>query len=194
MVRWQPSGAAEKTDREPKNEQGSGSDDPEAGGGSNKRFPAKWSLGILNDKETDEVPGQSIASLESRLQSDKSRTGSILLLSKVHDHNEPLGLHREPGRTSTSSLPSQSRSSSRGRTGTPVRPGKKTTADGKTILEPQPDDTPNDPLQWPLWRRNAALLSLGFYCLVGGGMTPILAAGFNVRSILQRNALEPYSS
>lgn len=30
-----------------------------------------------------------------------------------------------------------------------------------------------------MWRRDAALLSLGFYCLMGGGMTPILAAGFN---------------
>lgn len=30
-----------------------------------------------------------------------------------------------------------------------------------------------------MWRRDAALLSLGFYCLMGGGMTPVLAAGFN---------------
>jgi MFS family permease len=37
----------------------------------------------------------------------------------------------------------------------------------------------NDPLNWPVWQRDAALLSLGFYCLMGGGMTPILAAGFN---------------
>lgn len=72
MVRWKPFGPAEKRDGELKNEQGSGSDDPEAGGESNKRRPVKWSLGILNDKETDEVPGQSIASLESRLPSDKS--------------------------------------------------------------------------------------------------------------------------
>jgi MFS family permease len=37
----------------------------------------------------------------------------------------------------------------------------------------------NDPLNWPEARRNASLLSLGFYCMLGGGMTPILAAGFN---------------
>jgi MFS family permease len=37
----------------------------------------------------------------------------------------------------------------------------------------------NDPLNWPSWRRDTALLSLGFYCMVGGGITPILAAGFN---------------
>lgn len=70
----------------------------------------------------------------------------------------------------------------RSRSRTPSRtrePRKKKTADGKIVLDPQPDDSGNDPLNWPMWRRNAALLSLGFYCMVGGGMTPILAAGFN---------------
>lgn len=47
------------------------------------------------------------------------------------------------------------------------------------ILDPQPDDSLNDPLNWPAWRRDCSLLSLGFYCMVGGGMTPILAAGFD---------------
>jgi MFS family permease len=56
---------------------------------------------------------------------------------------------------------------------------KKKTADGQILLDPQPDDSLNDPLNWPKWRRNSALLSLGFYCMLGGGMTPILAAGFN---------------
>jgi MFS family permease len=55
---------------------------------------------------------------------------------------------------------------------------KKLTRDGAIILEPQPDDSQNDPLNWPSWRRDAVLLSLGFYCMLGGGMTPILAAGF----------------
>ena len=55
---------------------------------------------------------------------------------------------------------------------------KKKTADGQIILEPQPDDSLNDPLNWPSWRRDIALLSLGFYCMMGGGMTPILAAGY----------------
>lgn len=56
-------------------------------------------------------------------------------------------------------------------------PSKKTTKDG-IILNPQPEESANDPLNWPAWRRDCALLSLGFYCMVGGGMTPILAAGF----------------
>lgn len=101
--------------------------------------------------------------------------GTVLLLSS--NRNEPLGLRHQEQRTPASSLPSPSppsRSSSR----TPV-PSKKKTPDGQIVLDPQPDDSLNDPLNWPMWRRDAALLSLGFYCLMGGGMTPILAAGFN---------------
>lgn len=55
----------------------------------------------------------------------------------------------------------------------------KRTKDGKIILNPQPDDHPDDPLNWASWRRDVALLSLGWHCLVGGGQTPVLAAGFN---------------
>ncbi|TKA70008.1 hypothetical protein B0A55_07043, partial [Friedmanniomyces simplex] len=123
---------------------------------------ARWTMGMLNDDETDEVPG------------------SVLLLSKVSEYNEPLGLRNAPARTSASSLPSQysaSRSSSIRRWRAPV-PEKKRTPDGKFVLEPQPDDSANDPLNWEAWRRDLALLSLGFYCMIGGGITPILAAGF----------------
>ena len=55
---------------------------------------------------------------------------------------------------------------------------KKKTPEGDIILEPQPEDSANDPLNWPGWRRDTALLSLGFYCMVGGGITPLIAAGF----------------
>ncbi|KAI1140982.1 MFS general substrate transporter [Hypoxylon sp. FL0543] len=118
----------------------------------------KWNMGMLNDKETIEVPG------------------SVLLLAQ--GRNEPLGLRSAPARTSHSSLP----------TGffqeTPPHPvrkeedDKKKTKDGQIILDPQPDDSHNDPLNWPTWRRDSALLSLGLYCMVGGGTTPIIAAGF----------------
>jgi len=100
------------------------------------------------------------------------RTGSVLLLAP--DRNEPLGLRNAPARTSHSSLP----------TGIfrpvtpPVVDTKKMTKDGKIILDPQPDDSANDPLNWQAWRRDSALISLGLFCMVGGGMTPILAAGF----------------
>ncbi|CAI6335760.1 unnamed protein product [Periconia digitata] len=117
----------------------------------------KSHLGILS-ADTDEVPG------------------SVILLSRVHKRNEPLGLQHARGRASASSLPSPyaSRASSR------VRPlEKKRTKDGKFILDPQPEDSQNDPLNWKQLRRDLALISLGFYCMVGGGMTPVLAAGFN---------------
>lgn len=55
---------------------------------------------------------------------------------------------------------------------------RKTTDDGAIILEPQPDDSANDPLNWPTWRRDSALVCLGLYCMVGGGITPLIAAGF----------------
>ncbi|RAH65170.1 putative MFS transporter [Aspergillus aculeatinus CBS 121060] len=122
---------------------------------NNDSYRPKATLGILSDKETDEVPG------------------TVLLLSS--NRNEPLGLRHQPHRESSSSIPSPyppSRASSRS-----VPPQKKT-ANGQIILNPQPDDSANDPLNWPVWRRDAALVSLGFYCLMGGGMTPILAAGF----------------
>ncbi|ORY05272.1 major facilitator superfamily domain-containing protein [Clohesyomyces aquaticus] len=128
--------------------------------------PKKWNLGILGDRLTDEVPG------------------SVILLSSAHKRNEPLGLQHARARTSASSLPSPygppARSRSRGsrRSSRSRAAEKKRTKDGKFILEPQPDDSANDPLNWPALRRDFALLSLGFYCMIGGGMTPILAAGF----------------
>ena len=118
-----------------------------------------WSMGILNDRETEEVPG------------------TVLLLSS--NRNEPLGLHHQPERTSGSSLPSPYPPSTRRSRMHSAAAAKKRTPDGEILLDPQPDDSLNDPLNWPAWRRDMALLSLGFYCMLGGGMTPILAAGFN---------------
>tara|TARA_R110002003_G_scaffold193_4_gene14953 strand:- start:12610 stop:14430 length:1821 start_codon:yes stop_codon:yes gene_type:complete len=82
-----------------------------------------------------------------------------------------LGLQHAHARTSASSLPSVYRRRQ--------PPDKKRTKDGRFILEPQPEDSANDPLNWRQYRRDLALVSLGFYCMVGGGMTPLLAAGFN---------------
>ena len=69
------------------------------------------------------------------------------------------------------------RSASSSRRMTPAE--KKRTPDGKIILEPQPESSLNDPLNWATWRRDMALLSIGFYSMLGGGMTPVLAAGFS---------------
>ena len=102
--------------------------------------------------------------------------------------NEPLGLRNAPARTSASSLPSpfppgsqphSARPHSKTRRSLHSVEEKKKTKDGKIILHPQPDDSLNDPLNWPSWRRDVALVSLGFYCMLGGGMTPVLAAGFS---------------
>jgi MFS family permease len=92
--------------------------------------------------------------------------------------NEPLGLRNAPARISASSLPQQPAVLRRISHAAREAKNKKTTKDGAIILEPQPDDSINDPLNWPTLRRDAALFSLGLYCMVGGGMTPILAAGF----------------
>jgi Na+/melibiose symporter-like transporter len=101
--------------------------------------------------------------------------GSVLLLTG--QRNEPLGLRNAPARTSSSSIPSPYPTLISRRHSHTIE-DKKKTKDGAIILEPQPDDSHNDPLNWPVWRRDSALLSLGFYCMVGGGMTTILAAGF----------------
>ena len=95
------------------------------------------------------------------------------------DHNAPLGLQSAPQRASSSSIALPYPPSVRSLPVHPVSPAQKRTPDGAIILDPQPEDTMNDPLNWPSKRRDFALLSLGFYCMIGGGMTPILAAGFN---------------
>jgi Major Facilitator Superfamily len=120
--------------------------------------PEKWTMGILNDKFTEEVPG------------------TVLLLSA--DRNEPLGLQHQPARDSSSSLPSPYPNTRRDFRHSAAA-DKKKTADGQILLDPQPDDSLNDPLNWSALRRDTALLTLGFYCMIGGGMTPILAAGYN---------------
>ncbi|KAL8929745.1 MAG: hypothetical protein Q9172_000302 [Xanthocarpia lactea] len=139
-------------------------DSSSEGSEENKAKPNKWSMGILNDALTDEVPG------------------SVLLMSNA-TRNEPLGLRNAPARISASSMPQVYPSNSEPSTSRPVLEQEMTemkkTKDGTMILEPQPDDSMNDPLNWPALRRDIALLSLGFYCMLGGGMTPVLAAGFN---------------
>jgi len=103
--------------------------------------------------------------------------GTVLLLSS--NRNEPLGLRNQPERTSASSLPSPYPQPRRPSSLHSQPPEKKKTSDGQILLEPQPEDSLNDPLNWSALRRDTALLSLGFYCMLGGGMTPILAAGYN---------------
>ncbi|KAF3481689.1 uncharacterized protein GIQ15_04448 [Arthroderma uncinatum] len=44
------------------------------------------------------------------------------------------------------------------------------------ILVPQPSDDPNDPLNWPLWKRDMILLILSFTSVICATTSPILAA------------------
>ncbi|OTB12893.1 hypothetical protein K445DRAFT_320725 [Daldinia sp. EC12] len=125
----------------------------DANGEDRRDEKLQWNMGMLNDKETIEVPG------------------SVLLLAQ--GRNEPLGLRNAPARTSHSSLPTGYFQQA-----PKEKDDQKMTKDGQIILDPQPDDSHNDPLNWPTWRRDSALLSLGLYCMVGGGTTPIIAAGF----------------
>lgn len=103
--------------------------------------------------------------------------GSVRLLAG--DHDEPLGLSSIPRRSSASTLPT---GIPWGFADPPVHEHGRGTRPKKTssgmILDPQPEESANDPLNWPSWRRNFALGSVGLYCIVGGGLAPLLAAGF----------------
>ncbi|KAK2768863.1 hypothetical protein FQN54_000723 [Arachnomyces sp. PD_36] len=50
------------------------------------------------------------------------------------------------------------------------------------ILVPQPSDDPNDPLNWPLWRRDLILAILSIVSVLCATASPILAAGTLVLS------------
>ncbi|KAH6686314.1 MFS1 family protein [Plectosphaerella plurivora] len=133
---------------------------PEEGAEKKEPKHPKWSMGVLNDPETIEVPG------------------SVLLLAS--HKNQPLGMRHTHARNSHSTIPTGFFDPEPEPEPEPVpqEDDKKKTKDGKFILEPQPEDSANDPLNWPKWRRDTSLFSLGFYCMVGGGITPLLAAGF----------------
>ncbi|KAI0197493.1 major facilitator superfamily domain-containing protein [Astrocystis sublimbata] len=48
------------------------------------------------------------------------------------------------------------------------------------ILSPQPSDSPNDPLNWPTWRKDAILAIVGLSAAVVGAYGPMLSPGFVV--------------
>lgn len=48
--------------------------------------------------------------------------------------------------------------------------------DGDIILVPQPSDDPNDPLNWPLWKRDLITFILSLTAIFGTALGPILAA------------------
>ncbi|KAF2099136.1 MFS general substrate transporter [Rhizodiscina lignyota] len=44
------------------------------------------------------------------------------------------------------------------------------------ILVPQPSDDPNDPLNWPLWKRDLILFTLSLLSVIAASLSPLLAA------------------
>ncbi|EPQ61258.1 MFS general substrate transporter [Gloeophyllum trabeum ATCC 11539] len=58
----------------------------------------------------------------------------------------------------------------------PSRPDVKRSKDG-IILVPQPSDSPNDPLNWPTWRKMALMLTITYGAGIVGAFGPIIGAG-----------------
>lgn len=52
------------------------------------------------------------------------------------------------------------------------------------ILVPQPSDDPNDPLNWPLWRRDLILVLLSILSVIASTLSPLLAANTVSLSLL----------
>jgi hypothetical protein len=124
----------------------------------------RWSFGVLNPQETVDVPG-TVRLLSTIGSATKKQTQQIQQESTTSSRkNQPTAEIRSAIETAIEEDGDDN--------------DLKTTADGLIILSPQPDASSNDPLNWPVWRRDAALVCLGLYCMLGGGMTPLLAAGF----------------
>ncbi|KAF2255351.1 MFS transporter-like protein [Trematosphaeria pertusa] len=47
---------------------------------------------------------------------------------------------------------------------------------GKILLVPQPSDDPNDPLNWPLWKRDLIVAILSLLSVIAATLSPLLAA------------------
>lgn len=52
------------------------------------------------------------------------------------------------------------------------------------ILVPQPSDDPNDPLNWPLWKRDMSLVILSILSVIASTLSPLLAANTVTLSLL----------
>ncbi|TID27357.1 putative mfs transporter protein [Venturia nashicola] len=64
----------------------------------------------------------------------------------------------------------------RAETNTSLNPNLKYDRTGSIILVPQPSDDPNDPLNWPLWRRDLILFLLSLLGIIASTLSPLLAA------------------
>ncbi|KAF2206067.1 MFS transporter-like protein [Delitschia confertaspora ATCC 74209] len=55
-------------------------------------------------------------------------------------------------------------------------PNLKYDATGKILLVPQPSDDPNDPLNWPKWKRHSIVFILSLLSVIASTLSPLLAA------------------
>ncbi|KAF2178501.1 MFS transporter-like protein [Zopfia rhizophila CBS 207.26] len=58
----------------------------------------------------------------------------------------------------------------------PHDPNLKYDPTGKILLVPQPSDDPNDPLNWPLWKRDLIVFVLSLLSVIASTLSPLLAA------------------
>lgn len=49
-------------------------------------------------------------------------------------------------------------------------------ATGKIVLVPQPSDSPNDPYNWPKWRKTMYTVAIGYGCGCVGAIGPLLTS------------------
>ncbi|QDS67661.1 hypothetical protein FKW77_004862 [Venturia effusa] len=61
-------------------------------------------------------------------------------------------------------------------TNTTLNPNLKYDPTGTIILVPQPSDDPNDPLNWPRWRRDLILFLISLLGIIASTLSPLLAA------------------
>lgn len=54
--------------------------------------------------------------------------------------------------------------------------GLKYDATGTILLVPQPSDDPNDPLNWPIWKRDLIIFILSLISVIAATLSPLLAA------------------
>jgi MFS family permease len=54
--------------------------------------------------------------------------------------------------------------------------GLKTDPTGQIVLVPQPSDDPNDPLNWPWWRRDIILCIISLMAVIASTYSPLLAS------------------
>ncbi|KAH8099796.1 MFS general substrate transporter [Cristinia sonorae] len=48
------------------------------------------------------------------------------------------------------------------------------------VLIPQPSDDPNDPLNWPQWKKEACFWTLTFAASLDGALSPLASAGYGI--------------